>query len=95
MGVKQSENSEPTIEINGLKFTYPGIDGHPPLGSTPLIEDFSLTLHASDRCLLVGSNGAGLLYLFLLSYSVFVNTSLCLVAQKVEEKKIKNWKLIF
>ncbi|GMY21909.1 ABC transporter I family member 20 [Fagus crenata] len=59
MGVKQSENSEPTIEINGLKFTYPGIDGHPPLGSTPLIEDFSLTLHASDRCLLVGSNGAG------------------------------------
>lgn len=59
MGLKQSEKSEPMIEINGLKFTYPGIDGHPPPGSTPLIEDFSLSLHSGDRCLLVGSNGAG------------------------------------
>lgn len=42
-----------------MKFTYPGIDGHPPPGSTPLIEDFNLTLHAGERCLLVGSNGAG------------------------------------
>ncbi|KAG7969458.1 hypothetical protein I3843_07G032200 [Carya illinoinensis] len=57
MGVK--ENPGRTIEINGLKFTYPGIDGHPPPGSTPLIDDFYLTLHAGDRCLLVGSNGAG------------------------------------
>ncbi|XP_059437914.1 ABC transporter I family member 20 [Corylus avellana] len=57
MGVEQ--NSEPAIEINGLRFTYPGIDGHPPAGSTPLIDDFYLTLHAGDRCLLVGSNGAG------------------------------------
>ncbi|GLT72876.1 hypothetical protein SLA2020_447730 [Shorea laevis] len=57
MGLEQ--NSEPTIEINGLRFTYPGIDGQPPPGSTPLIDDFSLTLHAGDRCLLVGSNGAG------------------------------------
>ncbi|KAM4118967.1 hypothetical protein ACJW30_03G023600 [Castanea mollissima] len=59
MGLKQSEKLEPMIEINGLKFTYPGIDGHPPPGSTPLIEDFSLSLHSGDRCLLVGSNGAG------------------------------------
>ncbi|KAE8010355.1 hypothetical protein FH972_006730 [Carpinus fangiana] len=57
MGVEQ--NSEPAIVINGLRFTYPGIDGQPPAGSTPLIDDFSLTLHAGDRCLLVGSNGAG------------------------------------
>ncbi|KAG2695851.1 hypothetical protein I3760_07G031700 [Carya illinoinensis] len=57
MGVK--ENPGRTIEINGLKFTYPGIDGHPPPGSTPLIDDFYLTLHAGDPCLLVGSNGAG------------------------------------
>ncbi|KAL9272587.1 ABC transporter I family member 20-like protein [Drosera capensis] len=49
----------PTIEINGLRFTYPGIDGHPPPGSIPLIQDFSLTLNASNRCLIVGSNGAG------------------------------------
>ncbi|KAL8265627.1 hypothetical protein R6Q59_002971 [Mikania micrantha] len=47
------------VVINKLKFTYPGIDGHPPPGSVPLIEDFSLTLDAGDRCLLVGSNGAG------------------------------------
>lgn len=53
------ENSGLTIEINGLRFTYPGIDGHPPPGSKPLIDDFSLTLNAGDRCLLVGSNGAG------------------------------------
>ncbi|KAI9071391.1 hypothetical protein K1719_046635 [Acacia pycnantha] len=52
-------NSGPTIEINDLKFTYPGIDGHPPPGSTPLIQDFSLALNSGDRCLLVGSNGAG------------------------------------
>ncbi|CAN0926591.1 ABC transporter I family member 20 [Linum grandiflorum] len=50
---------QPTIEFNGLRFTYPGTDGHPPPGSKPLIEDFSLTLNSSERCLLVGSNGAG------------------------------------
>ncbi|GMG99795.1 hypothetical protein Nepgr_001635 [Nepenthes gracilis] len=54
-----AEAPKPTIEINNLKFTYPGIDGYPPPGSTPLIEDFSLTLNFGDRCLLVGSNGAG------------------------------------
>lgn len=42
-----------------MKFTYPGIDGHPPPGSKPLIEHFSLNLFSGDRCLLVGSNGAG------------------------------------
>ncbi|KAK9692135.1 hypothetical protein RND81_09G242700 [Saponaria officinalis] len=51
--------STPNIEINGLKFTYPGIDGHPPPGSTPLIQGFSATLFPGDRCLLVGANGAG------------------------------------
>jgi len=53
------EHQEPTIDINGLRFTYPGIDGHPPPGSKPLIDEFSLTLNSGDRCLLVGSNGAG------------------------------------
>ncbi|XP_068661609.1 ABC transporter I family member 20 isoform X2 [Aristolochia californica] len=47
------------VEINRLRFTYPGIDGHPPPGSKPLIDDFSLSLNAGERCLLVGSNGAG------------------------------------
>lgn len=55
----ESEKSQPILEINGLKFTYPGIDGHPPPGSKPLIDDFSLTLFPGNRCLLVGSNGAG------------------------------------
>ncbi|CAM6110836.1 unnamed protein product [Calypogeia fissa] len=48
-----------TVEIKNLNFTYPGIDGHPPPGAKPLIEDFNLTLRAGDRCLLVGANGAG------------------------------------
>ncbi|PIA38015.1 hypothetical protein AQUCO_02900095v1 [Aquilegia coerulea] len=47
------------IEIKNLRFTYPGIDGHPPPGSTPLIDNFSLSLQSGERCLLVGSNGAG------------------------------------
>lgn len=65
------ENSKPTVEINALKFTYPGIDGHPPPGSTPLINDFTLTLNAGDRCLLVGSNGAGLFH-FSSSFTLIV-----------------------
>ncbi|KAM7470091.1 hypothetical protein LguiA_008274 [Lonicera macranthoides] len=56
---EKEENLTPLVEIKKLKFTYPGIDGHPPPGSTPLIDDFSLTLDAGSRCLLVGSNGAG------------------------------------
>ncbi|CAI9103597.1 OLC1v1002112C1 [Oldenlandia corymbosa var. corymbosa] len=64
MAVKQQQEEDdggpkPMVEINNLKFTYPGIDGHPPPGSTPLIQDFCLTLYPGDRCLLVGSNGAG------------------------------------
>lgn len=47
------------VQINKLKFTYPGIDGAPPPGAKLLIEDFSLTLRVGDRCLLVGANGAG------------------------------------
>ncbi|KAK4786885.1 hypothetical protein SAY86_010718 [Trapa natans] len=56
---QKADGAVPTVEINDLSFTYPGIDGHPPRGSKPLIDDFSLTLYAGDRCLLVGSNGAG------------------------------------
>lgn len=58
MAVKEEKKAS-SVEINKLRFTYPGIDGHPPPGSTPLIDDFSLTLYPGDRCLLVGSNGAG------------------------------------
>nr|XP_027114898.1 ABC transporter I family member 20-like [Coffea arabica] len=55
----EGEGPKPALEINNLRFTYPGIDGHPPPGSTPLIQDFFLSLYPGDRCLLVGSNGAG------------------------------------
>lgn len=48
-----------TVQVTKLQFTYPGIDGAPPPGAKPLIQDFSLTLRAGDRCLLVGANGAG------------------------------------
>ncbi|KAL3675079.1 hypothetical protein R1sor_025027 [Riccia sorocarpa] len=54
-----SDERPVTVEIKDLKFTYPGIDGHPPPGAKPLIENFSLTLREGDRCLLVGANGAG------------------------------------
>ncbi|KAM0954547.1 putative ABC-type ferric hydroxamate transporter [Dioscorea sansibarensis] len=59
MGEAIADERSTTVEIKDLSFTYPGIDGHPPPGSVPLIDGFSLTLHAGDRCLLVGSNGAG------------------------------------
>ncbi|XP_062215787.1 ABC transporter I family member 20-like [Phragmites australis] len=49
----------PTVEISHLSFTYPGIDGSPPPGAPPLIEDVCFSLDVSQRCLLLGSNGAG------------------------------------
>ncbi|KAI6695419.1 hypothetical protein NL676_023129 [Syzygium grande] len=48
-----------TVEIRGLSFMYPGIDGNPLPGSRPLIDDFSLALDSGDCCLLIGSNGTG------------------------------------
>ncbi|CAL4922364.1 unnamed protein product [Urochloa decumbens] len=48
-----------TVEISHLTFTYPGIDGRPPPGAPPLIEDVCFSLDAGQRCLLLGSNGAG------------------------------------
>ncbi|XP_057424687.1 ABC transporter I family member 20 [Lotus japonicus] len=59
MSINGNSVTDATVVIRDLRFTYPGIDGHPPPGSTPLIQDFCLTLHSGDRCLLVGSNGAG------------------------------------
>jgi len=52
----------PTVEISHLSFTYPGIDGRPPPGAPPLIEDVCFSLDAGQRCLLLGSNGAGTPY---------------------------------
>ncbi|XP_020108946.1 ABC transporter I family member 20 [Ananas comosus] len=58
-GAAAAAASSVVVEVKNLRFTYPGIDGHPPPGSAPLIDGFSLALRAGDRCLLVGSNGAG------------------------------------
>ncbi|XP_052204098.1 ABC transporter I family member 20-like [Diospyros lotus] len=58
LAVKET-SPNPAVEINDLSFTYPGVECHPPPGSVPLIDGFSLTLHTGNRCLLVGSNGAG------------------------------------
>ncbi|KAM0914180.1 hypothetical protein ACQ4PT_011715 [Festuca glaucescens] len=55
----QPRTMAPTVEIRNLTFTYPGIDGKPPPGAPPLIEDVCFSLEAGQRCLLVGSNGAG------------------------------------
>ncbi|KAL5218891.1 hypothetical protein ABZP36_019575 [Zizania latifolia] len=49
----------PAVEISHLSFTYPGIDGRPPPGAPPFIEDVCFSLDAGQRCLLLGSNGAG------------------------------------
>ncbi|EFJ30247.1 ATP-binding cassette transporter, subfamily I, member 1, SmABCI1 [Selaginella moellendorffii] len=48
-----------TVEVKELCFTYPGIDGNAAPGAKPLVQGFSLTLRAGDRCLLIGANGAG------------------------------------
>lgn len=79
-GNSDSKAARATVEIKELRFTYPGIDGHPPPGSTPLIQDFSLTLNSGDRCLLVGSNGAG-------SLSLSLSLAICIISISIQELK--------
>ncbi len=67
-----------TVQVTKLQFTYPGIDGAPPPGAKPLIQDFSLTLHAGDRCLLVGANGAGTVVHLKFSRTFFLASSVVL-----------------
>lgn len=47
------------IEVKGLTFSYPGIDGNPIEGTTPLIKDLRVALTPGACCLLLGANGAG------------------------------------
>jgi ABC-type multidrug transport system fused ATPase/permease subunit len=56
---REQNGSVPAVEINNLQFTYPGLDGQPPPGMPPLIQDFSMSLQPGSRCLLIGANGAG------------------------------------
>lgn len=49
----------PGIECRGLTFSYPGIDGSPLEGTTPMIRDMRLALEPGTCTLLLGANGAG------------------------------------
>ena len=49
----------PGIEVRGLTFSYPGLDGSPLAGTTPLIRDMRLRLAPGTCTLLLGANGAG------------------------------------
>jgi len=47
------------IDVRGLTFSYPGLDGTPLAGTTPLIRDMRLRLAPGTCTLLLGANGAG------------------------------------
>ncbi|KAG2487694.1 hypothetical protein HYH03_013693 [Edaphochlamys debaryana] len=47
------------VEVRGLNFAYPGLDGRPIPGIPPLIRDLAFSLPAGSTCLLLGANGAG------------------------------------
>lgn len=49
----------PSILVEGLSFSYPGLDGRPVPGQPPLITNMTFTLPPGSRCLLLGANGAG------------------------------------
>ncbi|GBF90133.1 ABC transporter I family protein [Raphidocelis subcapitata] len=51
--------AEPSILVDHLDFSYPGLDGRPIPGQPPLITDMTLSLAPGSRCLLIGANGAG------------------------------------
>ena len=71
--------------------------GHPPPSSTPLIEDFSLSLSLSLSPVITASllDPTALVRSIVSSFILcfFVNTTLCLVSQEMEGKKNQNWKL--
>mmetsp|Transcript_4595 Transcript_4595/g.5309 ORF Transcript_4595/g.5309 Transcript_4595/m.5309 type:complete len:375 (-) Transcript_4595:431-1555(-) len=50
---------QPLVEINGLNFTYPGVDGQPLEGIDPVIVDMKMKLYPGECCILLGANGAG------------------------------------
>ena len=47
------------VLVNGLTWSYPGLDGSPVPGQEPLIKDMNLVLKPGTCCLLLGANGAG------------------------------------
>lgn len=55
----QSNSVPPSVFVQHLDFSYPGLDGRPIRGQPPLITDMNLSLAPGSRCLLIGANGAG------------------------------------
>eukprot|EP00798_Chlamydomonas_sp_ICE-L_P003124 gene3124-13136_t len=49
----------PTVVLDNLTFSYPGLDGRPVQGVPPLLNGVSLKLMPGSCCLLLGANGAG------------------------------------
>jgi len=47
------------VDVRGLTWSYPGLDGSPVPGQPPLIRDMRLMLAPGTCCLLLGANGAG------------------------------------
>ncbi|KAG2431847.1 hypothetical protein HXX76_009340 [Chlamydomonas incerta] len=54
-----STSAPASIEVRGLSFAYPGLDGRPIPGIPPLLRDLTFSLPPGSTCLLLGANGAG------------------------------------
>lgn len=55
----QQQDVEYSVDIDGLSFSYPGIDGRPLEGIPPVVQDMTAKLKPGSCCLLIGPNGAG------------------------------------
>ncbi len=49
------DNTQPIIEVKGLKFTYPSEDESPP----PALDGIDLLVHPGEYIAVIGSNGSG------------------------------------
>ncbi|KAK9826074.1 hypothetical protein WJX74_010560 [Apatococcus lobatus] len=49
----------PAVQVSGLTFSYPDLDGTPAPGTEPVVRNMTMDLLPGQRCLLIGANGAG------------------------------------
>lgn len=57
--VSATWRGEHLVEVIGLDFSYPGLDGRPIPGMPPVVKNMNIKLAPGSCCLLVGPNGAG------------------------------------
>lgn len=57
--VRVGWQGEYLVEVDGLDFSYPGLDGRPIAGLPPVVQGMNMKLKPGTCCLLVGPNGAG------------------------------------